>query len=150
MTPAVLTLRDARIDFTLHEYDLSAAPDEVAQVLDIDPAEMFKTLVTESESGQLYVAVVPLPRKLDLKALAKALEETKVRLADAKVAERSTGYPRGGMSPVGTRKRLRTVIDEAAVQKEWIYVSAGRRGLELRVRSADLIRICQATVARIC
>jgi Cys-tRNA(Pro)/Cys-tRNA(Cys) deacylase len=109
---------------------------------------VFKTLVTEVD-GALTVAVVPVTGDIDLKALASAAGGKKAAIADRDLAERVTGYVRGGISPLGQRKRLPTVVDQSALDNELIYVSAGKRGLQVRLSAEDLIRLTGAKVASI-
>jgi Cys-tRNA(Pro)/Cys-tRNA(Cys) deacylase len=140
------------VGHTVHEYAhdprSTAYGTEAASALDIDPARCFKTLVAEVD-GTLAVAVVPVTGSLDLKALATALRGKRAAMADPSVAERTTGYVRGGISPLGQRKRLPTVLDSSAAQLPTVFVSAGRRGLEVELAPADLIRLTNATVAPI-
>ena len=151
-TPATVALTRAGIDFTLHAYDhdpRSASYGlEAADALGLDPDAVFKTLLAEVD-GELVVAVVPVSGQLDLKALASALAGKRAAMADPAVAERTTGYVVGGISPIGQRKRLRTVIDETAAARPTIYVSGGRRGVDLGLAAADLVRVLDAQVARI-
>ncbi|QVT80790.1 Cys-tRNA(Pro)/Cys-tRNA(Cys) deacylase YbaK [Nocardioides aquaticus] len=107
---------------------------------------MLKTLVAETD-GVLVVAVVPVTGELDLKALARAVGASRARMADPVAAERSSGYVRGGISPLGQRRRLRTVVDASALDHDRVYVSAGRRGLDVGLAPADLVRLTGATVA---
>lgn len=109
---------------------------------------VFKTLVA-SVDGKLAVALVPVARALDLKALADALNGKRASMADVAEAERATGYVAGGISPLGQRRRLPTVVDSSALRWESIHVSAGRRGLQISLAPADLIRLCQARTAAI-
>jgi Cys-tRNA(Pro)/Cys-tRNA(Cys) deacylase len=151
-TPATVLLTAQRVAFELHPYDVSPdAPNYgalVAEALGVDPARLFKTLVAEVD-GALTVAVVPVTGDLDLKALAAAAGGKRAALADRAAAERSSGYVRGGISPLGQRKRLPTVIDDSALDLDLMYVSAGRRGLQLSLGPADLIRLTGATTAPI-
>lgn len=153
MTPAILAARAAGIAFDVLEYRHDPAADsyglEAARALALDPAQVFKTLVAAADDGTLVVALVPVSRMLDLKAVAAAVGTRRAALADAKAAERATGYVVGGISPLGQRRRLRTVIDESATALDRIYVSAGRRGLEIALAPADLVRLCDARVAPI-
>ena len=121
---------------------------EAAKVLGIPPSSCFKTLIAEID-GALAVAVVPVDRSLDLKALAAATGGKRAVMAEPGAAERTTGYVRGGISPLGQRKQLPTVVDATALHLPVMYVSAGRRGLELELAPADLIRLTNATVAAI-
>jgi len=147
MTPAVVAARRAAIVFGLHEYahDPAAASYglEAAEALGVEPERVFKTLVVEQD-GTLSVAIVPVALQLDLRALGK-----RAALAERAAAERATGYVLGGISPLGQRKRLATVLDESALAFETICVSAGRRGLELELAPADLVRLTGARVAPI-
>ena len=121
---------------------------EAAEALGLDPATVFKTLVAEVD-GKLTVAIVPVGNQLDLKALAQAVKGKKAQMADVKQAERTTGYVAGGISPLGQRKPLPTVLDESALQHAAIYVSGGRRGLEIELAPADLVRLTNAVAAAI-
>lgn len=151
-TPATVALTAAKVPFTLHTYDVSPdAPNYgalVAQALDVPAASLFKTLIADVD-GQLVVGVVPVSGELDLKALAAAAGGKRATLADRAAAERSSGYVRGGISPLGQRRRLPTVIDDSAQELEIMHVSAGRRGLQVSLAPADLIRLTGATVATI-
>jgi Cys-tRNA(Pro)/Cys-tRNA(Cys) deacylase len=151
-TPATALLAKQKIDCKIHEYshDARAAGfgTEAANALGIPPARCFKTLVSEVD-GVLAVAVVPVDGSLDLKALAAALGGKRAAMADPTVAERTTGYVRGGISPLGQRKRLPTVIDASAVEWPTMYVSAGRRGLEIELAPGDLAALTGATFADI-
>ena len=153
MTPAVNAARKAGIPFTLHEYrhDPRAGSYglEAAEALGLDVARVFKTLVAAAEGKGLWVAVVPVAGLLDLKALAQAAGAKRATMADPKAAERATGYVVGGISPLGQRQRLSTAIDASALQFDTIFVSAGRRGLEIELAPADLVRLCGATIAAI-
>ena len=149
-TPATVALTRAGIAFTLHEY----AHDPRADVLRVGggrgagarPRPVFKTLLAEVD-GNLVVAVVPVAGWLDLKALARALGGSKAAMADPKAAERATGYVVGGISPVGQKRALPTVVDETATAYDVVYVSAGRRGLDLGIAPADLVAVTGAITA---
>ena len=151
-TPATRLLVQRKIRHVVHEYrhDPRAGSygTEAAEALGIDPERVFKTLVT-SVDGTLTVGVVPVTGSLDLKSLAAAAGGKRASMADPADAERSTGYVLGGISPLGQRKRLRTVLDESATGYETVFVSAGRRGLEIELAPADLVRLTGATVAAI-
>ena len=121
---------------------------EAAVALGVDPDRVLKTLVA-SVDGVLTVAVVPVRSRLDLKALAEAIGGKRAEMADRHDAERATGYVAGGISPLGQRRRLRTVVDVAARGLPSVLVSAGRRGLDVELASADLVRLTGATVAPI-
>jgi len=154
-TPAVRTLEQAKATYSLREYE--PAPDtgdghgwgEVAvAALGADPAQVFKTLVTRVD-GALTVAVVPVSGQLDLKALAAAAGGRKAVMADPADAERTTGYVRGGISPLGQRKALPTVVDASAMDFATVMVSAGRRGLQVELAPADLVRLTRGRTAPI-
>ena len=151
-TPATALLTAERVEHSLHPYDVSPdAPNYgalVAAALGIAPEQVFKTLVAEVD-GSLVVAVVPVTGEVDLKALAHAAGGKRVAMADRAVAERSSGYVRGGISPLGQRKRLPTVIDDSATALTRMYVSAGRRGLQVGLAPGDLIRLTEAVTAPI-
>jgi Cys-tRNA(Pro)/Cys-tRNA(Cys) deacylase len=151
-TPATALLTAEGVEFTLHPYEVSAdAPNYgalVAEALGVEPERLFKTLIAEVDGG-LVVAAVPVTGDLDLKALAGAAGGKRGVLADRSAAERSSGYVRGGISPLGQRRRLPTVIDDSALGLDQIYVSAGRRGLQVALAPADLIRLTGATTAMI-
>jgi Cys-tRNA(Pro)/Cys-tRNA(Cys) deacylase len=151
-TPATVLLRAQRVAHELHPYAVSPdAPNYgalVAAALGVAPALLFKTLIAEVD-GALTVAVVPVTGDLDLKALAGAAGGKRAALADRTAAERSSGYVRGGISPLGQRKRLPTVIDDSAPALDRMYVSAGRRGLQVSLAPADLIRLTDAVTAKI-
>lgn len=153
MTPAIDLLKKARAEHKVLSYthDPKAASYglEAAEKLGLDPARVFKTLLAASEKGELLVAVVPVGGHLDLKALAHAAGVKKADMADPAAAQRSTGYLVGGISPLGQKKRLRTFIDESAKLHPSIYVSAGRRGLEVELAAEVLATHCQAQFASI-
>ncbi|MFJ6454059.1 Cys-tRNA(Pro) deacylase [Paenarthrobacter sp. NPDC091669] len=151
-TPATAALAAAGVPFVLHPYahDPAAASYgmEAAEVLGIEPERVFKTLVVEVE-GRLAVAVVPVSGNLDLKSIAAALGAKKAAMADPQAAERRTGYVLGGISPLGQRQPSPTVLDESALGFDAILVSGGRRGLDIELAPADLIRLTKAAVAAI-
>jgi Cys-tRNA(Pro)/Cys-tRNA(Cys) deacylase len=152
LTPAIVALTKAGIRHTLHEYehDPRAASYglEAAEVLGLDPDQVFKTLMAELD-GELVVAVVPVSTKLDLKPLARTFAGSRAVMADPRAAERATGYVTGGISPVGQKKTHRTVVDEIAELYDVVYVSAGRRGLDVAIAPADLVAVTGAIVADI-
>ena len=145
-------LEEAGVAFTVHEYErgetLRDFGVEAADKLGLDPDQVFKTLLVTVDGGQA-VAIVPVSGKLSLKSVGKALGAKHVEMCDPALAERITGYVRGGISPFGQKKRLATVLDEIATVFDVIYVSGGKRGLDIGVAPADLIRILDATVADI-
>jgi Cys-tRNA(Pro)/Cys-tRNA(Cys) deacylase len=143
-TPATLALARAGIEFTAHayEHDPRAAEFglEAAEKLGLDPERVFKTLLANVD-GALAVGIVPVTRLLDLKALAHALGAKRAEMADPAVAERKTGYVVGGISPIGQKTALPTVLDESAILAETIFVSGGRRGLDLELAPDDLLAV---------
>jgi Cys-tRNA(Pro)/Cys-tRNA(Cys) deacylase len=151
-TPATVALTSAGVAFTLHEYAHDPRAEsyglEAAQALGVAPERVFKTLLADVD-GHLTVAVVPVSGQLDLKALARAVGGSKAAMADVALAQRSTGYVVGGISPVGQKRRLPAVVDESALTQPTVYVSAGRRGLDLELAPADLVRITEAITGRI-
>jgi Cys-tRNA(Pro)/Cys-tRNA(Cys) deacylase len=151
-TPATTALTKAKIAFTLHPYEhdprSQAFGEEAAAALGVDPARIFKTLIAAVD-GRLACAVVPVAARLDLKGFAAALGGKRSELADPAAAARATGYVVGGISPLGQRSRLRVVVDESASLFETVYVSAGKRGLQVELAPADLLRAAGATLAPI-
>jgi Cys-tRNA(Pro)/Cys-tRNA(Cys) deacylase len=151
-TPATVALTAAGIPFVAHSYDHDPANTnfglEAAAALGLDPERVFKTLLADVD-GALVVAIVPVTGKLDLKALAAAVGGKKAEMADARLAERRTGYVVGGISPIGQKNPHRTVLDETAELYDTVYVSGGRRGLDLELAPADLVRVTKAVVAAI-
>ncbi len=151
-TPATLALTRAGIAFTLHPYDhdprAASFGLEAAGALGLDPATVHKTLLAEV-GDELVVAVVPVTGDLDLKALARALGAARARMAAPALAERSTGYVVGGISPLGQRRTLRTVVDAGALAHDRVYVSAGRRGLDVGLAPADLVHVTAAIVDQV-
>lgn len=151
-TPATALLDKQRVAHTLHSYEHDPRHEsyglEAAEALGLAPQRVFKTLVAEVD-GKLAVGVVPVTSQLDLKGLAAALKGKKAKMAVVADAERATGYVAGGISPLGQKKRLPVALDESALQFETIFCSAGRRGLEVEITPADLVRLTNALVARI-
>ncbi|MBE2317940.1 Cys-tRNA(Pro) deacylase [Solirubrobacter sp. CPCC 204708] len=151
-TPATTALDKAKVAYTTHVYDHDPKHEsyglEAAERLGLDSATVFKTLVA-SVDGELTVAIVPVERQLDLKALASARKAKKAQMADVKQAERTTGYVAGGISPLGQRKALPTVLDESAADHPTIHVSGGRRGFEIELDPNELIRLTRAVTAPI-
>lgn len=157
MTPAIRAAERAKVAHRVlsytHDPDAPAYGPEAAAALGLDPRQVFKTLIVSVEGGArggvLAVMLVPVDRQLDLKGAADALGAKRAALADGHLAERATGYVIGGISPLGQRKQLRTVIDASAMEWREIFVSAGRRGLELALAPADLARLTSAIVSPI-
>lgn len=151
-TPATVLLERAGVAFTIRAYDHDPAAIsyglEAAQALDVEPARVLKTLLVDTDAG-LGVGIVPVDRQLDLKAVAAALGQKKAVMADPTVAERTTGYVVGGISPLGQKKSLPTVLDSTATQFATVLVSGGKRGLDLELAPQDLIALTRATLAAI-
>ena len=149
-TPATVALTAAGIPFTVHPYEHDpSAPSyglEAAEALGVEPDRVFKTLLADTDTG-LVVGVVPVTGMLDLKALATAVGAKRAAMADPAVAERRTGYVVGGISPVGQKTQHVTVVDETAQLFETVFVSGGKRGLDIELSPADLLRITAATYA---
>jgi Cys-tRNA(Pro)/Cys-tRNA(Cys) deacylase len=152
-TTATIALERAKIPFALHEYphDPRAASFglEASAALGVPPERLFKTLVATVDGGTLAVGVVPVSRQLDLKALAAAVGGKKAVMAETAAAERATGYVAGGISPVGQKRRLPIVVDASALELTTIFCSAGRRGLQMEIAPADLVKATGAQVADI-
>jgi len=146
-TPATRAARRAKVDFTLHEYEHDPGADsyalEASSALGLDPARVFKTLVV-LVGDALTVCIVPAGATLDLRALGK-----RAAMAPTDRAERVTGYVAGGISPLGQRRSLPTLVDDTAMGFEMVFVSAGRRGLEIELAPADLIALTRAEVRRL-
>ncbi|MGW6293672.1 Cys-tRNA(Pro) deacylase [Streptomyces sp. NPDC055058] len=151
-TPATVALTSAGVEYTVHAYAHDPAHSsygqEAAEAMGVSPDRVFKTLVADVD-GALTVAVVPVAGQLDLKALAAAVGGKRAAMADPALAERTTGYVRGGISPLGQRKRLPTVLDESAARHRTVCVSAGRRGLEVELSPDDLAKLTGAVLAPI-
>jgi len=151
-TPATKALQRAGIDVRTHAYEHDPKAEsyglEAATALNLDPKRVYKTLVA-SVDGKLTVAIVPVERQLDLKALASAAGGKRAEMAKVADAERATGYVAGGISPLGQRKALPTVLDDSALAYETVFVSGGRRGLEIELAPADLQRLTRAASAPI-
>ncbi len=145
VTPAINAAKKANIRFSIHEYQhdcqVESYGNEAVEKLGQNPDQVFKTLVVKLDNKQLAIAVVPVSRQLDLKAFAAACNSKKAAMAEKAEAERATGYIFGGVSPLGQKKRLTTIVDSSAQQFSTIYVSAGRRGLEIELSPSDLIQL---------
>jgi Cys-tRNA(Pro)/Cys-tRNA(Cys) deacylase len=143
-TPATTAARRAGVEHTVHEYahdpKASSYGLEAAEALGLDPERVFKTLVADLD-GTLTVCIVPVTGELDLRSLGK-----RARMADTAKAERTTGYVAGGISPLGQRRALPTLVDESALGHDTVYVSAGRRGLEIELSPRDLVALTKADV----
>ncbi len=153
MTPAVKMVKLADIPFQTHSYRHDPQHDsygmEAAEKLGLPAARVFKTLLVSIDGGGLAVGVLPVSSKLDLKALAKVLKVKKLSMAEPRAVERSSGYVLGGVSPLGQKRKLPTVIDISATRFSTIHVSAGKRGLEIELNPHDLANLLDATMAEI-
>lgn len=154
MTPGINLARKAKIIHTVHEYDHDSSSDsyglEAAEKLGVPASRVFKTLVVRLDNNELAVGVIPVSSMLSMKLIAKAGGAKKATMAEPTDVERSTGYVLGGVSPLGQKKRLKTIIDSSARNHPTIYVSAGRRGLEIELNPVDLIRLVNGALAEIC
>jgi Cys-tRNA(Pro)/Cys-tRNA(Cys) deacylase len=155
MTPAIKAAAAAGVNVKAHEYHHDPGNSnyglEAAEALGLDPARVFKTLLValNGDARRLAVAVVPVSGQLDLKAMAAACKVKRIEMADPAAAQRATGYLVGGISPLGQKKRLPTVVDQSAAAFDSVFVSGGRRGLDIEIAPDDLIRLCGAGVAAI-
>lgn len=153
MTPAIKQLKQQKKAFKIHQYQHDANAQsfghEAVEKLSLNAEQVFKTLVICTDTNQLAVAIVPVMFKLNLKAIAKTLKVKKVKMADGNRVEASTGYVLGGVSPLGQKKSLTTVIDKSAQHFTHIFVSGGKRGLEIELSSQDLAKMCRAIFADI-
>lgn len=153
MTPAINLVKKLKLNFTIHEYEHDPNSQsyglEAAEKMGVNPAHVFKTLVVQDDNDKLAVAIVPVEQMLNLKKIAKAIGSKKATMADPKLVERTTGYMLGGVSPFGQKKRLPTVIDITAKDLLTLYVSGGRRGLELELSPEDLRKTLGASFVEI-
>ncbi|MCG8916119.1 Cys-tRNA(Pro) deacylase [Actinokineospora sp. PR83] len=151
-TPATALLAKRGITHQVHSYEHDPRAEsyglEAAEALGVEPSRVFKTLLADVD-GALVVGIVPVDAQLDLKALAAAVGGKKARMAEVAAAERSTGYVAGGISPLGQKKHLRTVLDTSALAFPTVFCSGGRRGLEIELASADLVALTRAVTAAI-
>ncbi len=151
-TPATVALTRAGIEFTLHEYHHDPRAGsyglEAADALGVEVVRVFKTLMSTVD-GVLTVGIVPVSGQLNLKSLARAVGGSKAAMAEVAAAERATGYVAGGISPIGQKRTHPTVLDKSASEHATIFVSAGRRGLDLELTPADLVAVTRAIVAPI-
>ncbi len=150
MTPAIRLLEQAGVTYQLHAYQHDAACTdfglEASQKLGVEPPRMFKTLVVRGDTGTLAMVLVSVPDRVDLKKLAHALGTKKADLTEPALAEKTTGYVVGGISVLGGRKTLPTFVDQSMEAFPTIYISAGKRGLQLELAPSDLIQLSKATV----
>ncbi len=148
MTPAINIAKKAKIKYNIHEYkhdtETSSYGEEAALKLNISQEQVFKTLLVELSSNELVVAVLPVSNKLSLKSIALNFKQKKSIMANKDDAQRSTGYLLGGISALGQKRRLKTIIDKSALKFNTIYISAGKRGLEIELNPNDLAKILNA------
>ena len=154
MTPAINIAKKNKINYKIHEYihDLQEKSYglEASQKLGVEEARVFKTLVVMLNDKSFAVGIIPVSSMLNMKLIAKATNSKKASMADKLEVERTTGYILGGVSPLGQKKQLKTVIDISAKQFDTIYVSAGKRGLEIELKPNDLEILCKASFFDIC
>jgi Cys-tRNA(Pro)/Cys-tRNA(Cys) deacylase len=153
MTPAINEAKKQKIQYKVHQYthnpDHSSYGLEAAEALELDAGRVFKTLVVQLDNGKLTVGIVPVSSKLNMKQIAKAAGSKKAAMAEAGLVEKSTGYVLGGVSPLGQKKRLTTIIDSSAGGHKTVFVSGGRRGLEIELSPDDLCRLTSGIFAEI-
>lgn len=153
MTPAISLVKKAKIVHKVHEYSQDPSNEsyglEASEKLGVPEATIFKTLVVRLDNKELAVGIVPLSSMLSMKLMAKAAGAKKAPMAAPSDVERATGYVLGGVSPLGQKKRLRTFIDMSAKNHSTIYVSAGRRGLEIELKPDDLVKLVDGVLAEI-
>lgn len=153
MTPAITCVRKAKVDHHVHKYQHNQSVkeygSEAAAMLEVDQKRVFKTLVVELDGGELAVSLVAVFNQLSLRRCAAVLGAKSARLAEPKAVQRSTGYVLGGVSPLGQKRKLRTIIDQSALEHSTIFVSAGRRGVELELSARDLARVVGAGFEKI-
>ena len=151
MTPAIALLEKQKIKFEILSYEHDANNGhyglEAVEKLNLNSDQVFKTLVLETHEGELIVAITPVSQQVNLKQLAKVAKTKKIALAAPQKVNASTGYILGGVSPIGQKKRLKTYIHSSASEFEIIYVSAGKRGLELKLAIDDIAELTKATFA---
>jgi len=154
MTPGINVDKKAKITHKVHEYAHDSSSEsyglEAAEKLGVPEGRVFKTLVVSLDNKELAVGVIPVSSMLSMKLIAKAAGAKKAKMAEPSEVERSTGYVLGGVSPLGQKKRLKTIIDSSAKHHSTIYISAGRRGLEIELSPDDLIKLINGDLAEIC
>ena len=145
MTPGILAAKRAKVNYTIHEYDHDPAAEsyggEAAAKMGVAPEQVFKALVVSLDDKELAVGIVPVTAMLGLKQIARAAGAKKATMADKQLVQKTTGYVLGGVSPLGQKKRLRTFIDSTAHHFPTVFVSAGKRGLEIELTPDDLARL---------
>ena len=154
MTPGINVAKKNKISHRVHEYPHDESSEsyglEAAEKMGVPVEKVFKTLVVSLDNGELVVGVIPVSSMLSMKLIAKAAGAKKAVMAEKSDVERSTGYVLGGVSPLGQKKRLKTIIDSSARNYATVYVSAGRRGLEIELSPDDLAKITSGEIAEIC
>ncbi|NDJ84062.1 Cys-tRNA(Pro) deacylase [Vibrio campbellii] len=156
MTPAINLAKKKKVTHTIHQYEHDPRADsyglEAAEVLGQDPKKVFKTLLfcLNGEPKNLAVAIIPVDQKLNLKLAAKAAKGKKADMADPEIAQKTTGYVVGGISPLGQKKALPTFLHESATEQDTICVSAGKRGLEIELAPKDLLSLTRGQFASLC
>ncbi len=154
MTPAINAAKKAKIKFTIHQYEHDPKHGsygmEAAEKLELDPKKVFKTLVTQMDSRELVVAVIPVISQLSMKHIARANKAKKAVMADQTLVQKTTGYVLGGVSPLGQKRKLKTFIDSSAESQQSILVSAGKRGMEIELTPADLAQLTGADFTTLC
>lgn len=153
MTPAINLIKKLGISHTLHKYKHEPGSNsyglEAAEKLKLNPDQVFKTLVVEIDGNTLAVAIIPVTTMLNMKNIAQACGAKKAQMADPKRVEKTTGYILGGVSPLGQKKKLLTVIDSSAHDFSTIFISAGRRGLDIEIQPQDLANVTEADFSKI-
>lgn len=151
MTPAINTVKKHRIPYVVHQYNHDPTHKsfgiEAAEKLGLPPELIFKTLVIMIDNSQLVVAIIPVEAQLSMKLLAKAAGAKKATMADKNDVQKSTGYILGGVSPIGQKRKLPTFLHNTAQELERIYISAGKRGLEIELSPHDLVKVTGGTFA---
>ncbi|OUR86881.1 aminoacyl-tRNA deacylase [Gammaproteobacteria bacterium 42_54_T18] len=154
MTPGINVAKKNKISYRVHEYSHDESSEsyglEAAEKMGVPAERVFKTLVVSTGNQELVVGVVPVSSMLSMKLIAKAAGTKKAAIANQLDVERSTGYVLGGVSPLGQKKRLKTIIDSSAKNYPTVYVSAGRRGLEIELSPDDLAKLTRGVFAEIC
>ncbi len=154
MTPGIITAKKNKVPHKVHEYHHDESAEsyglEAAEKMGVPEDRVFKTLVVSLDSKELAVGVIPVSSMLSMKLIAKAVGAKKAVMADKSDVERSTGYVLGGVSPLGQKRRLRTIIDSSAKNYSTVYVSAGRRGLEIELSPDDLSALTRGIITEIC
>ncbi|MGB7404008.1 MAG: Cys-tRNA(Pro) deacylase [Arcobacter sp.] len=148
MTPAIRLLKKNKCDFKIHKYEHDPActdfGEEAVIKLNLDKNRVFKTLLVELTPKELVVCVIPVSKQLSLKDVANAFKVKKAQMANKDEAQKVTGYLLGGISPLGQKKRLKTLVDESAFNYETIFVSGGKRGLDIELKATDIVSLVTA------